>query len=339
MRTLQAPPVGPMIPLEGTGIAGMAIGSFTSVTVFGGAAIDRIAMTAAPPVMGASNPGMMRTAPGGVGLNVARVLARLGHNVRLGSRIGTDEAGQVVLAAANDAGVLTGTVGVSAALPTAGYQAALDDSGSLIIGIADMAIMSEITPAFAARIAADSPAADLWVVAANLPAETIEFLVGEAAASGRPIVGLPVSPAKAVRLAPVLDHLGLLFANRLEVAVLLDRDPNDKAASAAFLAEEISRRSAPDVVVTDAEGMVVAASGGRTRAFAPFRATVRTGDGAGEALAAGTLHGLALGRTLFEAVLWGLATAAITVESAGTLPAELTPAMVATRIGAERTAP
>ena len=44
---------------------------FERVTVFGGIMVDRIGRSAAPPVMGASNPGVVRVLPGGVGLNVA----------------------------------------------------------------------------------------------------------------------------------------------------------------------------------------------------------------------------------------------------------------------------
>ena len=330
--------IGPMMGVHKESAA-MGIGSFTSITVFGGATLDRIAMSSAKPVPGASNPGTMRALPGGVGFNVARVLARLGHTVRLVTRIGADQAGQEVLAAARAAGVFTTTVGISPTRPTATYQAALDDKGDLVIGIADMEITTEMTPASVAAAAREAPTADLWIVDANLPVETIDFLIGEAVATSRPVVALPVSPAKAVRLAPLRDRIGLLFANRKEAAVLLGRDPDEKGLSATFLAEQIGRRPTPDVVITDAGGMLVARSDGKIRSFLPFRANVRSVNGAGDALAAGTIHGLAGGRTLFEAVLHGLAAAAITVESEGTLPDELTASMIATRIGAERIAP
>ena len=62
---------------------------------------------------------------------------------------------------------------------------------------------------------------------------------------------------------------------------------------------------------------------------------MRSVNGAGDGLAAGTIHGLALGRTLTEAVLFGLATAAIAIESAATV-AELTRELVAARPAARR---
>src|SRR5438046_2284255 len=116
------------------------IGPFHSITVFGGATIDRIAATAGPPVPGASNPGRARATPGGVGLNIATALARLEHPVRLVARVGADHDGEQIIAAAQAAGVDTTFVGVSSATPTASYHAAFDDKGGLMIGISDMVI-------------------------------------------------------------------------------------------------------------------------------------------------------------------------------------------------------
>jgi pseudouridine kinase len=65
-----------------------------------------------------------------------------------------------------------------------------------------------------------------------------------------------------------------------------------------------------------------------------LKALVKSVNGAGDGLAAGTIHGLALGRTLLEAVLFGLAAAAIAIESEATVSPELRPALVAARIGA-----
>ena len=68
--------------------------------------------------------------------------------------------------------------------------------------------------------------------------------------------------------------------------------------------------------------------------FAPLKASVKSVNGAGDGLAAGTIHGLALGRTLHDAVLSGLVVAAIATEGEATVSPDLSPAMVASRIGA-----
>lgn len=312
---------------------GARVDRYASFAVFGGATIDHAAHTLAPPVLGASNPGAARTSPGGVGLNVARDLSRLGHRVRIVTRVGRDADGDALLAAAGADGVHTGGVAVSKAARTATYRAAFDEKGGLIIGIADMAVMDEITPEMLREAAAAAPPGEAFVVDANLPAATLAFLV-EAAAT-RPIAAIAVSPAKAVKLTPLLDRLTLLFATRREAAALLGR-PDDPAVPTRELAARLMGVGAAHVIVTDSGDPLAAAAGGEVHLFAPFPVHVRSVNGAGDALAAGLLHGLAAGRTFFDAVLCGLAAAAITVEEDGTVAAGLNATAIEDRIAKAR---
>jgi len=284
-------------------------------------------------VLGSSNPGTARVHPGGVGLNVARGLARLGHRVRLVSRIGGDADGEIVMAAARAAGVDMSAVSVSKTAPTASYHAAFDHEGSLVIGIADMAICDEITPAEVAAAIAESVDRPLWQVDANLPAATLDFIAAAGADARLPLAALTVSPVKAVRLSPLLDRLTLFIANRREAAAVLGYDLDEPMPTATDLARMISEARTPHVVISDGGGPLVVGVHGKARAFVPFKALVKTVNGGGDGLAAGTIHGLALGRDLFEAALSGLATAAIAIESEGTVSADLSPELVASRIG------
>jgi sugar/nucleoside kinase (ribokinase family) len=303
------------------------------ITVFGAANIDHIGWTKSAAVMGASNPGRMRTTPGGVGFNVATILARLGHAVRLVARIGGDTGGDTIRTAADAAGIDTRHLSVSKA-PTATYLAALDDKGGLIIGIAGMEIHDEMAPGRLVKAIETAPDGDWWVADANLPAETLAFLTRLARQAGRPIAALGVSPAKAVRLAPLLSDLDLLFVNRKEATVLLGLADDAPPRPAKALAEKLAGRPRPNVVVTDAAAPLAAAAGGTVRSFAPLRAAIRSVNGAGDALAAGVIHGLASGATLFEAIRPGLAAAALTMEYEGTVPPTLTAAALAARLGA-----
>jgi pseudouridine kinase len=311
---------------------GDGIQPFTRVTVFGGVTIDRIAASGAPPVASASNPGTIRTLPGGVGLNVAAALGRLGREVRLVARVGADPDGEAIIAAAGAAGVDTSAIGVSPTTPTARYIAALDNAGGLMVGISDMAICEEMTPAAVAPAARAARQDELWLVDANLPAETLAFLVGEAASARRPIAAVAVSPAKATRLSRLLDRLTILFATRREAAALLHLAWSGTGPPAAALARDISSRLTPNVVITNASDPLAVARYGEVRSFAPLRAEVRSVNGAGDALAAGTIHGLAAGRDFFEAVIFGLAAAALKVETEGPVGVEFNPAALAARI-------
>jgi pseudouridine kinase len=311
------------------------LGPFDAITIFGGAAIDRIAAAVGATVLGSSNPGTARAYPGGVGLNVARSLARLGHRVSLVSRIGRDADADMIMAAAHAAGVDTTNLSLSDSAPTASYQAAFDHEGSLIVGIADMTIFDEITPAAVAG-AMTKPALlrSLWLVDANLPSDTLDFILGRAKAAEVPVVALTVSPAKALRLAPLLDKLTLPIANRREAAAMLGCDSDGRIPPAAELANRLSQSKTPNVVVSDGGEPLIVGMRGEVRAFAPLKASVKTVNGAGDGLAAGTIHGLALGQSLVEAVASGLAAAAIALESEATVSRELSPALVAARVEA-----
>ena len=302
--------------------------------VFGGATMDHAAFTLAPPVLGASNPGTAQTSPGGVGLNVARDLARLGHRVRLVTRVGNDADGDAVIAAAKADGIDAGSVGISTVSRTATYRAAFDDAGGLIIGIADMAIFDEITPGVAAAAIAVAPKGTI-VLDANLPGGTLAFLVETAASAAVPLAAIAVSPAKAMKLTPLLDRIALLFATRREAAALLGQ-PDDPSVPTRDLAVRLAGCGAAHVVVTDSGDPLAAATGTEAHLFPPFPAHVQSVNGAGDALAAGMLHGLAAGSGFFDAVLSGLAAAAITVEEDGTVAAGLNRTAVEARIAKAR---
>jgi sugar/nucleoside kinase (ribokinase family) len=306
---------------------------FETVTVFGGATLDRVARSSAPPVMGASNPGSVRHLPGGVGFNVATVLARLGFPTRMATAVGGDAAGEAIIGAAKTAGIDTAAMAAVKGATTAGYHATFDDRGNLIIGIADMKICEAITPAAIVEAVSKSGPRDFWVVDANLPEATLAFLAAEATHAQRPIAALTVSPAKAVRLIPILDHLTYVFTNRKEAAAMLDRDPDDVALSPAALATQLAGTRNAKVVVTNGSDPLAVAIGGEVRSFAPLRAAQKGVNGAGDSLAAGTILGIAEGLTLHEALRFGLAAAAMAVEAGSIIAAPFSPDALAERIG------
>ena len=306
-------------------------------TVFGGATVDHAAATCAAPVMHASNPGVSRTAPGGVGLNIARVLARLGREVRIVSRIGDDADGAAVLGAARGDGIDTGWIAVAPEERTASYRAAFGNDGELIIGIADMAILDAVTPEVVAPAIAAARPGEPFVLDANLPAQTLAVIANAAVQTGRSLAAVGVSPAKAVRLAPLLDRITCLFATRREAAAILDR-ADDPQVATGDLALAIAGRGAAHVVVTDSGSPLAAATGAEVRLFPPLPARVASVNGAGDSLTAGLLHGLAGGRSFFDAVPFGLGAAAITVEDTATVAAGISAQAVLDRLARARVA-
>ena len=285
-----------------------------TIACIGGAHLDRHGMLRAPLVLGTSNPGSIHTSFGGVARNVAQNLARLGCTVVLCSRVGNDEAGRQVLAQSLDTSLIT----VSESCPTASYTAILEPHGELVIGLADMEVYDEVTPALLSPALPRLREADLWFLDTNLPGTTLEWLLD--ACPGVAAVDA-ISVAKSRRLAPLLPRIPYLFCNVAQAGALAGRpfaDPCDAARALAAL-------GVPCGIVSAGPRGIAIYEGAHVTAMPALSATPRDVTGAGDALVSGTLFGLSQKIDLCGAARLGLAAAAIAVESTGSDAASLTP--------------
>ena len=271
------------------------------IACIGGAHIDRHWLLKQPLVPATSNPGNVTCSFGDVARNVAENLAHLGRDVMLVSRVGDDEGGRQLISHLESSGVDTSQVSV-APRPTGSYTAILQPDGELVLGLADMDLYEEISPAVLESALPRLCECDGWFVDANLPAATLEWLAGQP--GSRWLAADAVSVHKAVRLRGILSEISPLFLNQAQAAVL-------------------DAEQARTGVMTSGAGGLVAWSGSDRRTMPAFRATPRDVTGAGDALIAATLFGLSDGLDLFRAAKLGLAAAAITVECAESVNAHL----------------
>lgn len=288
---------------------------FPYVACIGGAHIDRHGRLHGPLVLGTSNPGAVYTDLGGVARNVAQNLACLGCRVLLCSRVGNDEAGREVLAQPLDTSAIT----VSDTSPTASYTAILESTGELVIGLADMAVYDEITPAVLAPALPRLREAALWFLDANLSGAAIDWLL--TAAAEIPVAVDAISVAKSRRLLLLLPRIRYFFCNLAQAGALAGEAFTDPLAGA----QALRRLGAACGIVSAGAGGIAAYD---TEALFPMpalRATPRDVTGAGDALVAGALYGISQGLPLRDAARLGLAAAAITVESASSAVRHLTP--------------
>ncbi|WP_334175467.1 carbohydrate kinase [Pseudoxanthobacter sp.] len=294
-----------------------------AVLVIGGAVLDRKYRLDGPLVPGSSNPVSSARTFGGVGRNVAEVLARLGIATELATVVGDDEAGRALLEALKAAGVgLARTVALPGAR-TAEYVAVLTPDGHLVAGLADMDIFATLTPADIARLAPALARAG-WVFAeTNLPAETIAALLARRREGRFRLAMDAVSVAKAARLPAGLTGIDVLFLNADEGVALTGRaDP--AAAAAALLAA-----GAGTVVLTcgAAGAWICDAAGPRLLPAPPAKVVDVTG--AGDTLVGVALAALASGHGIDDAVGRGMAAAADTIGSAASIAPALSPALLA----------
>lgn len=284
-----------------------------AIAVIGGANLDIVAQSSAPLVAGDSNPGQVLTTPGGVARNVAHNLAALGQRVALFSVLGDDAFGSSVLQATASAGVDVGACQRLAGARSSTYLAVHGHDGELALAVNDMGLLQRLDAACVQGWQAALLAARAWVLEANLYPEALQAL--RALPGQRPVMADAVSAAKCARLRPWLPDLHTLKLNRLEASVLSGVDVQSLAqaqqACAALLAQGVHQV----VLSLGAEGCSWARQdGGAGHCAAPGVPVCNT-SGAGDALLSGLVDAQLRGATLVEALRWGMACAALTVQS------------------------
>ena len=260
------------------------------VLVVGGANLDLMATGQARLQQGDSNPGRLRSQPGGVARNIAERLASLGRPVRLVSVLGDDEAGRQILQQGQAAGIDMGGCRVLAGAATARYVSLHQPDGELLLAVNDMAVLQGLT---ADLLQAELPAlhsAAAVVIDANLAPATLAALWALPASVA--LWADAVSAAKCQRLGPGLARLHTLKPNRLE-ALQLSGLPAASAdtALAGWLLDAGIRQVALSL---GADGLLLCgrdADGQRWQHHQPaLPVAVRNVTGAGDALLAGLLH-------------------------------------------------
>ncbi|MGD1876348.1 MAG: PfkB family carbohydrate kinase [Kiloniellaceae bacterium] len=293
------------------------------VAAVGACHLDRKARAAAPFVEGASNPVALRGCPGGVARNVAENLCRLGAEVALITRLGSDAEGDALLAGLQALPLDFTGVGRSDSAPTAFHLIALQPDGEMLVAVADMRVYDEITPALLETLPQSLWTVDASFADCNLPSETLGFLAGLKRES-RWLAVNGVSPAKAPRLRPYLVACDLLFVNRREAAALLDVPP--EALGPRETVAALRSAGAGEVVMTLGDAGLCVAGEKETVMLENFDNRVVDITGAGDALAAAYLEARLRGVDPLSAGRRALAAAQLTVAVEDSVSPQLSPA-------------
>ncbi len=308
-----------------------------NILCFGAAHFDRTLQCTEHFVPAASNPvRTLHRKPGGVGRNIAVHLRLLGNNVAMLGAVGDDGDGEQVIAALSDIGIDTRRMMKLEGKHTAGYTAVLDETGELALGMMDAEVYDLLT---IDRLEAQLPnlqAWPWWLIDANLPTETIQWL---AANKGHTkMCAATVSPSKSARFKPVLGQLDVLIANRAEAHVLTGIEINE-LPQAKIAIELLRSKGIPDVVITLGAKGVVSSSNSGTAFWHPLPTKLRDVNGAGDAFYSGFLSAFSKPDTeIDDAVASGLAMASLTAETDGTTVWNLSQDAVAIRAAqAEKT--
>ncbi|HTV68773.1 MAG TPA: carbohydrate kinase family protein [Rhizobiaceae bacterium] len=278
----------------------------------GGAHIDRRGRMTAPFVPGASIPGTMTEETGGGTFNAIRAAVQRGVHATLMSVRGADSAGEMVAQAITEFGIADmSAVFLDRATPS--YTALVDRDGEVLAGLADMALYEVAFPKQLRRskVREAVAEADAIFCDANLPRAALETLT--ALGAGKPIYAIAISPAKATRLAGLLDRLACLYMNMREASALAALGAESGAEA---LARELQKRGLKAGVITAGAGPITGFDRHGIFALTPPKPRrVADATGAGDALAGATTAAMMRGQPLRAALREGMAAAMLTIES------------------------
>lgn len=298
---------------------GYILPSATYVVVIGGANVDIGGISSRKLIPADSNPGRVRLSLGGVGRNIAHNLALLGVDVRMVTVLGDDFYAQKIAASCGELGIdLSRSLKVPGAA-TSTYLYISDESGDMNLAVSDMDIYRHLTPAVLASRLSWINNAQLVVIDANLPEETIAW-IGEHVEV--PIFADPVSVAKAEKFKPVLGRMNTLKPNRLEAELLsgirITDEKSLEEAADALLATGLHR-----VFISLGADGVLAANAGEKIRFPVLKGETVNTTGCGDAFMAALVWAYLQGTNLQDSALAGISAASVAMAGAETINPEM----------------
>lgn len=279
---------------------------------------DVIGRTGRRMVLGSDVPGQITRLPGGVAMNIAMGLARVGLRPVLLTAVGRDPAGDELIAACAALGLDTGHIARDHGLPTDQYLAVESPAG-VVAAIADARSLEAagdtiLTPLEDGTFGAPGrPFAGLIALDGNLT----QALLGEIAArpsfAAADLRVAPASPGKATRLRALIGHPGASFYVNLEEAGLI---LGTVFTSARRAAEALVEAGLAQALVTDGADEAAAGTAAGIVTAAPPKVAVARVTGAGDSFMAAHIAAQSNGLTGHAALQSALTAAATYVSGA-----------------------
>jgi pseudouridine kinase len=291
--------------------------------VTGGANLDITGTTSNPLLPADSNPGRVKTSPGGVARNIAENLQRLGNSTALISILGDDFGYTAIVQSCQKAGIDVSNLITDKNLSTGTYLAVNNDQGALSVAVADMAAIDHLLPDVLNDKKQALDNAEQLVIEANLPQQTLQWIANNS--QNQPIHADAVSATKAIRLKPLLNQLDILKVNRLEAATLLDwQKPSDDQA----MAQALYQLGVKKVLLSlGAKGAILYSETGCVHQSAIKTRSI-SNTGSGDALFSGMIAAQSLLKSPSHQLEFAVACATFTLGSMNAVNPDLTVATI-----------
>jgi ribokinase len=247
--------------------------------------------------------------PGGKGANQALVLGRLGADVAMFGAVGHDPNGDLVLERLAEGGV--DVSGVSRSAEHTGFATVVVDGAGDNSIIVALGANASVTPDYVAAQLDVLAGYDVIVMQLEIPLETVAFAARELKRRGRTLI-LDPAPAPLTLPDSVLQHIDIVKPNASELQRL--SGTNDLLTGLGAL---LSRGPRYVVASLGGDGAVVAATGGSIEKIAAEKVPVVDTTGAGDSLTASLAYAIAAGRSVEDAVRFGVGVASCVVQQRG----------------------
>jgi pseudouridine kinase len=284
------------------------------VACVGAAAVDVKARSTEPPLHWENSLGEIQLSVGGAARNSAEICARLGWDVYLLSCIGTDPLGDLIVDQAIGLGINTSAVERYSDVSTACYVSILDITGTPRFGVFDGAVLERLTPDYIHRYSKLLASVDLIVSHTLLPLESLELLAEVAKRQSTPICVNLASSFLASRALRILHQHPIIAANQAE-AEAISSTAIGTLELASAIGEEMIAKGARAALITLGGMGGIYCDDLNSYQFEAVKVKMADTTGAGDALCSALLVALHEGSSVEDSIKFGLAAAALTIES------------------------
>ncbi len=257
---------------------------------------------------------------GGKGANQAVAASRLGANVRMIARVGDDEFGKQLRAGLTSASVNVDDVGISSGVASGVAMISVSTQGQNSITVVPGA-NNTLRPADLERCLPHLQSAGILLTQLEIPMETVEFLCFVAKKAQVPLM---LDPAPAQALSPaMLSCVTYLTPNETEALTLCGMNQQQLGDEEALqAAEEMLAKGARNVILKMGDrGALLASAEGLRKMVPAIPVKVVDSTAAGDAFNGGVATGLMQGKTLEQAIEYGIAVSALSITRPGAQPA------------------
>lgn len=272
--------------------------------------------------------GSIRTCLGGVGRNIADVLACLDCNPYFISVIGNDDLGRIML---NTSSFMDKSAILSTAR-TAAYTAILDPAGHNQIEVGDMRIHGQISPEMVGKHVDKLREAPMIILDANCPQETIDYVLEVAVEAQIPVFYEPTDPEKALKAVQSPFPIKYASPNIHELRSMAGLESKDSVVESekellqdCLKAGQVLKSKFDMIIVTLGQyGVLFMDQKTATHYKVEPVKDVVSVSGAGDCFAGAFVAGKLKGMSQDEAVSAGLQVAGMSLQSANSVPLDLT---------------